>query len=211
MRRVLQIIAGVSMAAVTTGCGGTVNYNPATTLDTTPPTVNLLITRYGQPQLEVQQRVVPSPNTRGDFGIPIPPRKFDFSILATAKDAESGIRSLKLNMTRTVCYTASSGSVAQAYFGTVVRKEASYTDAQHAPTQPSVGDTGIIDNSPFGTHPANLTDDNLLVWKNANQDRNVGIGVSTKWNMETTNFAGATTYSDVIFISAGDTSCVTNP
>ena len=74
-----------------------------------------------------------------------------------------------------------------------------------------MGETGIIDNSAFGTDPANLSDVNLLVWKNANQTRNVGVGVSTKWFMEATNFAGLNTYSEVIFVLAGDTSCVTNP
>jgi hypothetical protein len=211
MRRLLQIIAGMSIAAAAVGCGDTVNYNPATTTDTTPPTVNLLIKRGGQPDLEVQGRVVPSPNTKGDIGNPIPTQKFDFSVLATAKDAESGIRNIKLSMTRTVCYMATGGVLAQAYFGSVVRKEANYTDPTKAPTQPSVGDTGIIDNSASGTNPANLTDDNLLVWKNANQQRNVGVGVSTKWFLEATNFAGTTVYSDVIFILAGDTSCVTQP
>lgn len=211
MCRVLLIMAGMSIAIVATGCGGTVNYNPATTTDTTPPTVDLLIKRVGQPDLEVQGRVVPSPNTSGNFGNPIPTQKFEFSVLATAKDAESGIKNIKLSMTRTVCYISSGGNLAQAYFGSVERKVASYTDPQNAPVQPALGDTGIIDNSAFGTFPANLSDDNLLVWKNANQQRNVGVGVSTKWFLEATNFSGATTYSDVIFVLAGDTSCVTQP
>lgn len=169
-------MAGISIAALATGCGGTVNYNPATTSDATPPTVNLLIKRYGQPDLEVQKQVVPSPKVTGSFGDPIPKQKLDFSALATATDAESGITSIKLSMTRTVCYISSGGTLAQAYFGSVDRKVASYTDPKNAPTQPSVGDTGIIDNSPFGTDPANLSDDNLLVWKNANQGPQRGRG-----------------------------------
>jgi hypothetical protein len=214
MRRLLQIIAGMSIAAVAVGCGDKVNFDPATTTDTTPPTVNLLITRVGQPDLEVQERVVPSQNKNGNFGNPIPTQKLTFSVLATAKDAQSGIRNIKLSMTRTVCYMSTGGVLAQAYFGSVVRKEATYTDPHNAPVQPSVGDTGIIDNSILHNdpaQPANLNDDNLLVWKNANQQRNVGVGVSTKWFLEATNFSGTTTYSDVIFIVAGDTTCVTQP
>lgn len=220
MRRRFQIIASISIAAFVTGCGGTVNYNPATNTDMSAPSVNLLIKRVGEPDLEVQKQAVPSPKTAGNFGnlAQVPPGKaLDFSVLATATDAESGIRNIRLLMTRTVCYTASNGGVAQAYFGTVERKKATYTDQRNAPTQVSLGDTGIIDNSLMrGADPnlgvwADLTDGNLLVWKNANQQHNMGVGVSTKWNMETTNFAGATTYSDVIFILAGDTSCVTTP
>ena len=112
MRKALNIITGISIAALVTGCGGTINYNPATNSDTTAPTVNLLITRYGEPNLEVQGRVVPSPKTSGNFGNPAPKKKSDFSILATANDAESGIKSVKLSMTRTVCYIASNGNIA---------------------------------------------------------------------------------------------------
>lgn len=215
MMRLLQVIAVISTVAVVTGCAGTVNCNAATNSDTTPPTVNLLIKRYGQPDLEVQERVVPWLKVTGNFGNPIPNSVFDFSILATAKDAESGIKSVKLNMTRTVCHTASNGGIAQAYFGSVTRKVASYTDPRNAPVQPSVGDTGNIDNSVVLNNkspmPANLSDNNLLVWKNANGVNKLGVGVSTKWFMEATNFAGTTTYSDVIFNLAGDTSCVTSP
>lgn len=217
MRGIIHVVAGLSLMAVAAGCGGTINYNPATNSDTTPPDVNLLITRYGQPNLEVQKRVVPSPKVNGSFGVvgqPLPNAKFDFSVLATATDNESGIRHNKLSMTRTVCFISSSGNLAQAYFGSVVRKEATYTNQAQAPTQASLGDTGIIDNSIINndpTRPANLTDDNLLVRKDANQVPHLGVGVSTKWVMEATNFAGDTTYSEVIFILAGDTSCVTTP
>ena len=68
-----------------------------------------------------------------------------------------------------------------------------------------LGDTGIIENTSIAR--ANPTDDNLLVWTNANQVRSLGAGVATKWSMEAKNFAGNTTYSDVIYILAGDLSC----
>lgn len=218
MRRFLQSIAGLSIAVAVTGCGGTVNYNPATTTDSTPPAVNLLIRIAGQSDLEVQKQSVPAPMTPtnatlGDLAMK---KKLDFSVLATATDAESGIKSIKLSMTRTVCYMSSGGNLAQAYFGSVERKAATSTDPKNAPVQLSVGDTGIVDNSENqlanGTMvPANLFDENLLVWKNANQLPSLGIGVSTKWFMEAKNFNGSTTYSDPIFIRAGDTSCVTGP
>ena len=218
MQRVVLILAGVSIAVVATGCGGTVNYNPATNSDTTPPAVNLLIKRAGQPDLEVQKQTIPAPMppARGDFGNPIPKSRFDFSILATATDAESGIKSVSLKMTRTVCYMSSGGVIAQAYFGSVERKVATRADQTNAPIQLSVGDTGIIDNSENrlvnGTLvPANLFDENLLVRKDGNQMPHLGIGVSTKWFMEAKNFNGGTSFSDVIFIVAGDTSCVTTP
>ena len=192
-----------------TGCG-TVNYNPATNTDTTPPTVNLLIKRYGQPDLEVQQKPTgASPKLSGDFGSITPNKKFDFSVLATAKDAESGIKSIKLSVTRTVCYVNSNGTVSPAYSGTKVMKEANFTDPKNAPTDVSIGFTGIIDNTAGARQ--NPTEDNLLVWKNANAALNVGAGVGMYWTVETKNFAGATTYSDVIYILAGDTSCPIGP
>jgi hypothetical protein len=187
--------------------GGTVNYNPATGSDSSPPAVNLLITRAGEPDLEVQARTVPSPNLSGDYGNPAPNTRRDFSILATATDPESGIRRIRLTLNRTLCYQTSSGVIARANFATVVRREAIYTDQQNAPTQASLGDTGVIDNSVLGTDSANISQDNLLVWTNANQVHRAGVGVATHWNMETTNFAGLTTYSDVIHIVAGNTVC----
>jgi hypothetical protein len=184
-----------------------VDYDASKQTDATPATVDLLIKSVGHPDLEVQGRVIPPPATKAvlDFGTTIGSSRFDFSVLATAKDPESGIRHVKLNMTRTVCFRAADGSISQAYFGTVVRKEATYTDPHHAPTQVSLGDTGIIDGR-------DLVADNLVAFTNANGNRVVGIGVSTKWDMEAENFAGgATTYSDVIYVMAGDHSCVTQP
>ena len=86
----------------------------------------------------------------------------EFSVLATATDAESGISSIKLLVTRTVCFRTSAGNVSQAYFGTKERKSATY-QAGSAPTQASLGDTGIFDNTSFGTDPANLAETNLLL------------------------------------------------
>lgn len=207
MRTPYGVVLGLSVALGAACGGGTINYNPGTGIDSTPPGVNLLITRAGQPDLEVQARTVPSPNLSGNYGNPAPNTRQAFSILATATDLESGIRSVRLTMNRTVCYQTASGVIAQAYFPTEVRKEAIYTDQQNAPTQASLGDTGVIDNSAFGTDPANISLDNLLVWTNANQVHRAGVGVATRWNMETTNFAGLTTYSDVIHIAAGNTVC----
>jgi hypothetical protein len=205
--RILQASAAAMLLAA---CGGTVDTSKGTN-DTTPATVNLLITRAGQPNLEVQQLVTPSPNVRGDYGSPIPKSKMEFSVLATATDAESGISSIKLLVTRTVCFRTSAGNVSQAYFGTKERKSATY-QAGSAPTQASLGDTGIFDNTSFGTDPANLAETNLLLRRDPNNALVADfVGVSTRWNMETKNFAGQTTYSDRIFVTAGDTSCVTQP
>jgi hypothetical protein len=199
------LITIVAVAALLTGCGTTVNYNPATNPDGTAPTVNLLIKRYGEPDLEVQERTGPSQNLRGDYGNPIPNKKLEFSILATAKDAESGIKTVKLKVTRTVCFQTTGGVIAAAPFATQVVKEASYSDQQNAPTAVSLGFTGIIDNTSFAK--ANPSDDNLLVFTNAQGNRIFGVGVATYWSMETENFAGATTGSDIIYITAGDLSC----
>ena len=215
MRRIRRIIAMMSLAPLTLGlaCGSgagssTVDYNPATNNDTTKPGVNLLVTRPGGPNLEVQAQTTPPSRKSTNFGNPVPPVRSDFSVLATATDSQSGIRHLKLNMTRTVCFTTSAGNVAQAYSGTVVRKEATYTDQAHAPVQASLGDTGVHDGTPEGTDSTHIGEPNLLVWRNANGVLKVGVGVSTKWGMEATNFAGQTTNSEVIFVLYGDVSCV---
>jgi hypothetical protein len=202
----------LSLAALLASCGGTVNYDPASTNDPSPPAVNLLITRAGQPNLEVQARTTPAPPpVVGNYGNPAPSTRQQFSVLATATDNESGIRNIKLSITRTVCFTSSSGGVVQAYLGSVTRKEATYTDQRNAPRQASLGDTGLIDNSPFGTDPANLTAANLLTFTDANGTLRAGVGVSSRWNMEARNFSGQITYSNSIVVLAGNTSCVTQP
>ena len=193
--------------------GGTVDDQEAAATDTTPAAVNLLITRVGLPNLEVQGRTTPATAPPfGSFGPLDSAFVRDFSVLATATDNESGIRDIKLLMTRTVCYTTSSGGVAQAYSGTVTRKEANYAVAANAPKQASLGDTGIMNSSTdrLGVY-RDTSDANLLVYKNANQNVKVGVGVSTRWNMEARNHAGQTTYSNSIVIAAGNTSCVTQP
>jgi hypothetical protein len=194
-------------------CGGTVDDQDAAANDSTPAAVNLLITRAGLPNLEVQARTTPATTPPfGTFGALGSAFVRDFSVLATATDNESGIRDIKLLMTRTVCYTTSSGNIAQAYSGTVTRKEASYTDAANAPKQASLGDTGIMNST---TNSLGVFRDsseaNLLVYKNANQEVKLGVGVSTRWNMEARNHAGQTTFSNSIVIAAGNTTCVTQP
>ena len=216
MRRIHRIIARMTLAPLIFGCG---TGNASSTVDATnvndlsKPAVNVLVTRPGEPNLEVQAQTIPAPATpkSTNYGNPVPSVSSEFSILATATDPESGIKHLKLSVTRTVCYTNSNGSLSPAYYGTVTRKEATYTDRAHAPVQASLGETGIIDNSSINNNPVILTDKNLLAWRNANNNVNVGVGVSTKWGMEATNFAGQTTYSDVIFVLSGDVSCVTTP
>lgn len=201
--RIFTCIA-IAFCALLASCD-TVNYDPATS-DTSPPGVNVLIKRAGLPDLEVQGQTGAA-RPVGNYGnLPPTPTRFEFSVLATGTDNESGIRHIKLSMTRTVCYLTSGGAIAQAYSGTVMRKEANYTDRRNAPTQTSLGDTGVIDTTPNA-----LGKENLLAWTNANGQTRIGIGVSSRWNMEATNFAGQTTFSNSILIAAGDTSCVTSP
>ncbi|HEY0306204.1 MAG TPA: hypothetical protein VGC44_14620 [Longimicrobiales bacterium] len=211
MRRALQLVLSVFATAGIIGCNGgsgsgTVNYNPANP-DGTPADVNLLIKVAGQQDLQVGKQTPGAAKVSFNYGSPVPNTRSTFSVLATATDAESGIRYIKLSVTRTVCYRTSSGGLSQAYTGTVMRKEQTYTDQTRAPVQASLGDTGIFDP---GT-PATASIDNLLVFTDANGTRRLGVGVSTRWNMEARNFGGGTTYSDGITVFAGDVSCVTNP
>ena len=212
MQGIRGIVASMSVASLALGCGGTVNYNPANGVDGTPPTIDLLITRAGQPDLEVQGQPGVMPKKIGNFGNPVPNATSDFSILATAKDPESGIRNLKIVMTRTVCFATPNGPPpASAPFGTVTRKEATWTDQTHAPTSPSLGETGIIDGRPQALSTNGMNETNLLVFKTAQGNLRAGVGVATKWGAEATNFAGQTTYSDVIYIAAGDLTCAALP
>lgn len=217
MRAVRGIVALMSVASLVTGCnggsggaGGTVNWNPATGTDTTGPTVNLLITRPGD-SVEVQGQPGANPKKSTNFGDPAPNANSDFSVLATAKDLESGIKNLKIVMTRTVCFTGSGGGNNAAPFATVTRKETNWTDPTHAPTNPSLGETGIIDGRNPDSIPGGISATNLLVWRNAQNHSSTGKGVATKWGMEATNFAGKTTYSDVIYVLAGATTCAALP
>jgi len=153
----------------------------------------------------------PSAKKSTNFGNPAPNANSDFSVLATAKDPESGIKDLKIVMTRTVCFTGSGGGNNSAPFATVTRKEAKWTDQTQAPTSPSVGETGIIDARTASLQPGAMDETNLLVFKNAQGNLIAGTGVATKWGMEATNFAGGTTYSDIIYVIAGDVSCAALP
>jgi hypothetical protein len=195
--------ATVCTALLLAGCG-TVDYKPGTA-DSTKPSINLLVRRAGSSDLEVQTQQTPASPLAANLGSIPNDRVLDFSILATAKDPESGIKHIVLKLNRTVCYRTAAGDIAQAYFATKTRKEASYTDPHNAPTDASLGDTGLIDDvrPPNG----NLVDANLLMWKNANQTPALGVGVATKWFAEATNQAGQTIYSEAIYVSAGDLSC----
>ena len=212
MHSLRGILASLSAASLVIGCGGTVNYNPSNGIDGSLPTVNLLIKPAIGSDAEVQGQVVPSAKKTINFGDPAPTnRQLDFSVLATAKDPESGIRNIKIVMTRTVCFTGSGGGNNSAPFGTVTRKQATWTDQQHAPTNPSLGETGIIDARPLMLTPDSIKTVNLLAFLNAQGHLLPGIGVATKWGMEATNFAGLTTYSDVIYVLAGSLPCAALP
>jgi len=219
MHAIRGIVASMSVASLMLGCDGnsgsgnigTVNYNPANGVDGTKPAVNLLIKRPGAPDVEVQGQSGPSANKSTDFGNPAPNAKSDFSVLATATDMESGIRNMKIKMTRTVCFAGSSGGNNSAPFATVTRKEQTWTDQTKAPTSPSLGETGIIDARPQALSTAGMNETNLLVFRNAQGNLRPGVGVATKWGMEATNFAGQTTNSDVIFVRAGDVNCAALP
>jgi hypothetical protein len=213
MHAIHRIVALMSIASLMVGCGGTVNYNPNNpTPDMTGPTVNLLVSRYGATDVEVQGQGPTSANKSTNFGNPAPTtRVSDFSVLATAKDPESGIKDLKIVMTRTVCFTGSGGGNNGAPFHTVTRKETRWTNPQSAPTSPSLGETGIIDARPLMLTPDSIKATNLLAYESSQGHLRPGVGVATKWGMEATNFAGATTYSDAIYVLAGDVACPALP
>lgn len=208
----MHTVRGIVASMLVMGCGGgEVNYNPANGIDGTPPTVNLLVKRPGAADVEVQALSGPSAMKKTDFGNLDPSAQKDFSVLATAKDPESGIKDLKIKMTRTVCFTGSGGGNNSAPFGTLTRKSAQWSDQTHAPTSPSLGETGIIDARPQALSQVGMNETNLLVFRNAQGTLNAGNGVATKWSMEATNFAGQTTFSDVIFVTAGNVTCAALP
>ena len=216
MRAVRGIVALMAVASLVTACGegdagGTVNYNPANGVDGTKPTVNLLVRRASSPDVEVQGQSGPSAKKSTNFGDPAPNAISDFSVLATAKDPESGIKDIKIVMTRTVCFTGTAGGNNSAPFATTIRKQAQWTDQTKAPTAPSLGETGIIDNRPVAFTTDSISETNLLVFKNSQGNLRQGVGVATKWGMEATNFAGQTTYSDIIYVLGGFVGCAALP
>ena len=100
---------------------------------------------------------------------------------------------------RLVRFRYSGGAIAQAYSGTVVRKQASYSGSS-VPKQVTLSDTGLI-------RSGSTADENLLMWINANQVKSAGVGVQTRWSMEAKNGKNQTSYSDAISIGGLDTSC----
>ena len=108
-------IAGVVSAVLMCGCK-TVPYNPATTTDTTAPTIGIRVT--GDDSASVwnadSARLIPKVAFQAvDVGARVPgtplvavlvDERGEASVVATAQDNESGIKSLKLTCQRQVFY-----------------------------------------------------------------------------------------------------------
>jgi hypothetical protein len=209
MHRMSSPIAAALSFAFVTACGSgpanqTVNFDPANDTDLTGPAVNLLLKPVGGDSLEVQARTTPARNVNGALEEDtIPSRPQEFNVFATATDAESGIRDIKINLSRAVCYATSSGGVSEARMASVLREQASYTNASSAPVQATIANSGLFHNTRLNG--------NLMMWRNANGIVSNGVGVLTKWDMEATNQAGIKVFSNVIFLRAGNTSCITTP
>lgn len=167
--------------------------------DPSPPTLSLLVRSPGKPDVEVGNRSQP---IRTEVASP----SSDFSVLATARDGESGIREITLKLTRTVCFVPSGGGIAKAPFATVTRKQAVRTDPHSAPISISVGDSGYFDRS--SRAQAFPEEANLAGFRNANQNWIVGVGFHGVYTLEAKNFASGTpAFSDTIIVTWGDLSC----
>lgn len=218
MGGVMRIVAALSFASLAAGCGSTVEYDPRTSSDATAPSVNLLVRRAGQPDLEVQTQTL-GPHTQvigdvGEFNTTSgfrwlkPDTIYDFSVLATATDPESGIESMRLLMNRTVCYMGSGGAVLQDYRPSETRRTVTYTDPANAPVQASLGYTGIVNTHDDSTGSRyDVSETNLIVHTDGSGARVHGVGVMTEWYMEAENFNGTIGRSNSIMLRSGNVNC----
>lgn len=225
MSRIFASIPACLLIGSLAACGPTVDTS-TTTGDNNPPQVNLLVKNV-EPGVQVDPTAPPPPvvkqaetgtstgiatRTRLELDNPLQAKRLEFSVLATATDQANGIKSVVLKMTRDLCFTSSNGTMANAHFATVERKRADYTDRANAPTQASLGDTGVFNNAPLNNNPERWSDVNLLVRKGSgNNWVDNAVGVSTKWVVEATNFKGKTSFSNVILVTAGDLNCNITP
>jgi hypothetical protein len=176
------------------GCNDTVDWSHPTAPDPTPVTVDMVFTRPNAANLEVMAATVPQPSTA--WIIPTLPTgsEDDFSIVATAKDPESGVATVSLSVQRTVCFVASDGSISSALQAPEVRKQASYPNRAKAPVTASLGDTVYVSQ--------------LLVFQDANGHAVKGVGVKSVWTMQATNNQSALpVFSNAIKVGIGNTTC----
>lgn len=167
-----------------TGCPQ-VPYNPATTTDTTKPSIALRIEGAGPNAIEATNWIPGQPQNRNGTAHPDATLK----LLATATDNESGIKEIRLNVLRTVKYVSSSGSVVDNRMASAVVDSKSYTlNNGQAPS--------------IGVIQLNVVPRDQFVFLNNGQTV-VGVGVVLEYNVEAKNQNGLWDHTERLVISSG--------
>lgn len=178
-------LATILIAMTLAGCGN-VPFNPATNTDTTAPRVALRAEGAQPTAVEVTNFV---PGALQNVHVNANPNAA-VKLLGTATDNESGIKEIKLSVTRTVKFIASNGGLAEAYFGTKVLDTRTYSlNNGQAPT--------------FGAIQLTVKPGDEFVYQNANGNTMMGVGVVLEYNIEARNFNGQMSYTDKLVVTSG--------
>ncbi|MBI3773512.1 MAG: hypothetical protein HY272_12530 [Gammaproteobacteria bacterium] len=173
------------IATTLAGCGN-VPYDPATTTDATAPRVALRVDNAQPSPVEVTNFIPGALQNKNAIANP----NANIQLLGTAADDESGIKEIKLSVTRTVKFVASNGGLADAYLGTKVVDTRTFSlNNGQAPT--------------FGAIQSNVKPSDEFVFQNANGNTVTGVGVVLEYNVEAKNFAGKMSYTDRLVVSSG--------
>ena len=205
MRITTMIAAGCLSAVVLTGCK-TVPYDPATNNDTTPPDVGIRVTGDSPASVwadtagKLTQKVALQPVDIGAHApgtaytkVPVQVHEHgEASVLATAQDNESGVRSLKLTCQRQVYYDwdSSNQTEANAILAPVTTVQNNQVNNGQAPL--SAVQQQVLDmwgQMVFRTSQGNLR-----------RAHRVGVTCSA----EATNFNGQTVYTQGVLVWAQD-------
>jgi hypothetical protein len=161
-------------------------YNQYTNTDITKPIVALHVEGADTIPVDVTNFVPGHLQNKNAIANP----NATLKLLATATDNESGIKEIKLYVTRTVKYIASNGSLAEALMATRLVDSKSYT--LNNGKAPSLGAIQIT-----------VKPSDEFVFTNASGTTTRGVGVMLVYSVEGTNFQGLSDYTEGLTIGSG--------
>ena len=185
MRSITFRLSAVLLVSGMVACAP-VPFNPATNNDTTKPGIVLRVEGAGPTAVEVTNFVPGQLQNKSAVANP----NATVKLLATATDNESGIMEIKLNVTRTVKYIASNGSLAEARMATRLVDSQTYTL-----------NNGQVPS--FGAIQASVKPSDEFVFTNANGTTITGVGVVLEYNVEGRNFNGLWDHTERLTVSSG--------
>ena len=184
--RSTKLLLGAALVVTSVVACTPVPYNQNTNNDTTKPKVALRVEGAGPNAVEVTNFIPGQLQNKNAVANP----NATVKLLATATDNESGIKEIKLNVTRTVKFIASNGSLTEARMATKLVDSKTY--ALNNGQAPSMGAIQVT-----------VKPSDEFVFTNANGTTLTGVGVVLEYSVEGKNFAGLGDYTERLTVSSG--------